>query len=307
MSQTTSRLQIEKMMPLPVYVGSHALAQEWRGELWLLINQPGNQKTQVLKITSSHQVESIAALPLMAASMNSCDGQLIVTGSNAKGQPLVIGLNAKGQLLWEYLLSGPEPTIWPIVACGPMPVIVWQQTPDQIERGLLDTKSATLLRKPAIAVRSPPVRIYSWKNQLWGIWVDKMGIHIIDLAETSERVVSTGGKNVNEFSVGQSRDGAYFGWTSGNQTFWLLPETLSSILVDYVNTTGGTFNLISGGAPLMWIQKSKQNIDGDLEWESTLLMPSSIPIFLDGYVFAVAWWQQQVVVVNQSMVLLLDS
>lgn len=303
MSHTNACLHMEKVIPLPVAVESHALAQEWGGDLWLLINQPGNQQTQLLKISSSHEVEIIAALPIMAASMTSCDQQLIVTGSNAQGQSLIIGLDANGQLRWEYRFSGPQPTTWPIAACGPMPVIVWQQTPDRIETGLLDSKSGSLHRKPAIDVGTPPARMYSWKNRVWGAWAEQEGIHVVDLVEGGQRVVLTDGVYATEFSVGQSSEGAYFGWTTRNQACWLLPNTPSPNSVVIENLAGGTISLISGGMPLMWIQKSKQSIDEGLEWESTLTLADRRPHTVDGYVFTVAWWRQQVVVVNQSKVL----
>ena len=305
MSQTTPCLQLEKMILLPVSVESHALAQKWQEDLWLLINQPGDRETQLLKITSSHRVEIIAALPILAASMTNCNQQMIVTGSNAEGRPLVIGLDAQGRLLWEYLFSGPEPTTWPVAACGPMPTIAWQQTPDKIEVGMLDMKSATLFRKPAITVGAPPAKIFSWKNKIWGVWAEKNGLHIVDLAEAIERVVLTDGIYANEFSIGQSSEGTYFGWTAGNQAYWLLPETSLPTSVVLENAAGGTFSLISGEAPLIWIQKSKEGLDGNLEWESTLVLQDTKPHILDGFVFIVSWWQQRVVVVNQSRILLL--
>ena len=304
MPQTTSCLQLQKMIPLPVSVESHALAEEWEGELWLLINQPGNHQTQLLKITSAHAIESIAVLPIIAASMTCCDQQMIISGSNADGRPLIIGLNAAGLLLWEYVFSDISPIVWPITGCGLAPTIAWQQHPDKIELGVLDTNSATLLRKPAFNVEVPPAKIFSWKNKVWGAWADKGTLHVVDLVEDDERVIATDGFHANEFSVGQTREGVYFGWTAGNNAFWLLPESPSPGIIDIENIAGGTFCLISGGEPLGWIQKSKQGIGGELEWESTLVFADLTAHTVDGYVFTIAWWQQQVVVVSQSKILL---
>lgn len=307
MSQTTTYLQTKKIIPLPVAVESHALAQEWGRDLWLLINQPSKQKTQLLKITSAQEVEIMAALPMMAASMTICDQQLIATGSNAAGQPLVVGLDATSQVLWEYLFTDLQPITWPVAACGSRPRIAWQQTPEKIEVALLDTTANSLLSKPTIRIQSPPVRIVSWKEKLWGVWTDKDGHHVVDLISAKDRVVSGDGVHHAEFSMGYAKGGVYFGWVTGENANLLLPKTSSLTQMNLSNASGGAFQLISGGAPLIWIQKSEQSIDEITEWKSTLIVPGAAPYSVDGYVFCVAWWRRQVAAVNQSKVILLEN
>lgn len=307
MSKTFGSLMIKKAIALPLAVESHAIAQEWNEELWLLINQPGRKKSQVLKVTSSHELQVISSLPIIAASVIECDQQMIITGANPNGQPIVFGINSEGEIIWKYSFSGVVPITWPLAACGDRVMLAWQQTPDKIETGLLDPKSSKLLLRDPVIVQSQPAKIFAFKDKLLVGWSEKTGIHIIKLLAEQEQVLLSNEVQADAFSVGECKEGIYFGWRIGNHAYWLLPFTKLPSRIDLGNINGGTFNLVKGGDPLIWVQKSVYGIDGDLQWTSNLISQKRNSYTVEGYVYAVLWWNQMLVIVNQSKLLFLND
>lgn len=306
MSQLKPCLQTEKIIPLPFTTESNAIAQEWRGDMWLLINQPGKQQTQLLNIKQDYEIKEIASLPIVASSLCSSKEHLIVTGANSDGNPLILALDANGNRVWEYIVKDIKPITWPVVAYRTELVLAWQQIPERIEMGFLNINSSKLKITSPIAVENPPARIISWKNLIWASWFEQGKIHITDLVENNKQIISCKDLNVGDYSVGQSGEGTYYGWIKGKKAYWLLPASQSPGSIILENDANGTFNLISGGEPLIWVQTSKPDIDKTLVWTSTLIIPGKDPFLVEDYVFTVAWWQQKVVLVKQSMVLLLQ-
>lgn len=307
MSKTASYLQLEKIIPLPIHAESNALAQEWNKELWIWINQPQRKSSLLLKAKEPGQINVVAELPIMANAMNCHEQQMIVTGSKNKGQPYICGLDSNGQVLWDFLFSNIKPITWPVAACSSPPVIAWQETTGKIEVGLMDVQSRSILRKPTFTVDNPPARLFSWKNQIWGLWREKGKIHVIDFVKGNRQEVLTDNIYASEFSLGHSNEGNYFGWNNGNQPVWLLPKKSSATSVGLEGDSLGTIRLISGNIPLMWVQKSNVGINGNMEWESTFVLPGEKYYTVDGFVFAVAWWQQRIALVKNSAVFLLKK
>lgn len=307
MTPKASCLQTEKIIPLPVTVESNAIALEWKEDLWILVNQPGLKNTRLLKINSSYETEIVSTLPILASSTACCEQQMIVTGSDSNGKPLALGLDSGGKPLWEFHFPDVAPVNWPVASCGDKPFLAWQGTHEKVEVGLLDIESKILLRRPVLSVPNPPVRFFAWKGNCRAGWTEKGRIIINDLMDGNKTEIGTNNIRTREYAVGQTSEGKYYGWIIGNQVFWLLPEKPLSGSVNIANASMGTLKLISGGIPLMWIQRLLQDDDKNPEWESILVIPDKKPYILNGFVFSVAWWQNKVVIVNHSKVLLLKT
>lgn len=306
MSTTANRLPLQKVLSIPETVDSHAIAQQWGDELWLLINKPGTQKTQLYKINTALKVNFIAVLPILSSTLSCCSEQMLVTGSNKQGQAVVIGVDALGQVKWQYVFSGSPPIIWPVAACGEKPMVAWQTTANEINWGLLDTESSTMDEQKVISIESSPVKLFSWKDRLWVIWMENSSLKILDLYNAAEKAFP-GTNTINEFSMGVCTQGVYFGCISGDNITLHLPANLASSPVYIDSDPNGTFDLISGDMPLIWSQQSRHDIDGNRQWKSTLTQPDSMPFYIDDFVFTVAFWEQQIVVVQRSSMLIIDN
>ncbi len=301
----TSNLHQEKVIALPIAVETHALATEWNDDLWVLINQPGEHQTALLKVTPDYTVTLVGKVPTLASSSALCGEELIISGSDSVGNVVILAINSSGSILWQHSPDINKPTTWPEVTCDTHPLIAWQDKPASVQWGVLNPANGSLERWPENKVGQPPAKLYAWRETLLAAWAEMGELHILDLRKGSEQVVPVDEGRVADFSVARSKNGIYYGWTAAGKAYWMLPP--STTFYPLPHDSHGTFNLISGGPPLVWVQESEDDIDENLNWKSTLIPADSHPHSVSGYVFAVTWWQQKVALVQQSNIILLKK
>ena len=307
MSQMTSCLDSEKSIPLPVEIDSHAIVYEWNDTLWLFINRFSEQKTHVYNMNKAYELALLTELSMMSSTVVSCKNELVVTGSNSEGKPVIIGINSEGDQIWSHFFSEINPITWPVTSCGNEMVIAWQESINTLEVGILNTKNNSLQSQTKVNIETPPVTLYSWKNHMHGIWLDRNQIHDIDLLKNQETIIDLDGVYSNNISFGITNDLPYLGWTTKDWVYFKYLEggTIESVKVE--NLTTGEMSVISGTAPLLWIQSQSLDLDESRNWKSVLVVPGMDVYNVNGYVYAVGWWQNKIVVAHSSKLVILHQ
>lgn len=307
MSQMTSCFHFEKSIPLPVEIDSHAIVYEWNDTLWLFINRFSEQKTRVYNINTTYEIALLTELSMMSSTVVSCKNELVVTGSNSEGKPMTVGIDSDGNQIWSHAFPEINPITWPVISCENELVIAWQESIETLEVGSFNKKSDTIFRQSKIEIGAPPVSLYSWKNHLHGIWLEHDKIRHIDLLKNQETSVELHGERPNAISFGIANELSYFGWTTKDSVHFKSGEGSEIPSVKLDQTASGEMTAISGTAPLIWIQAQSLDIDENRNWRSVLVVPGMDVYNVKGYVYAVSWWKNKIVVVHPKQLLILNS
>ncbi|MGH7391043.1 MAG: hypothetical protein ACREM3_16530 [Candidatus Rokuibacteriota bacterium] len=256
----------------------------------------------------AYRLERLPALPIVAAGVACCDGELMVTGASAAGQPRVVGLAGNGRIVWQHAVPGPLPSRWPVPGCAREPVIAWQTSPGRLELARVDADGIGP-RRP-VPVGGPPLEIAAGPGAIWAAWADASGIHGREITTGDIRDIHLATSRPSTVAIGACPGGACLAWTLNGSSFlarvvsgMAVPDTAAPL--DLADADGGTLAVVSGPEPIVWAQRA-ETIEGEPpRWISVLVMPGAISIEVEGLVHAVTWWGEAVAIVGAGELIVL--
>ncbi len=305
-ASAASSFRLEAAAELPVRVETAAWAVAVAGELRLLINQPGAGETRQYRVLPALNLESLPALPLVAAGAACCGPELVVTGASAAGRPLALWVAADGTKTRQIAFEGPQPSRWPVPGCAPEPVIAWQITPDKLEVGFFTPPGLTI---NSVRVGGPPFDWAAGGRAVWAVWGTDAGLHGVEIRTREVCPFQLPGQFPSAVAIGGSADGAYLAWTQEDSLFCTGLSTAGKpavppLEIELGKAAGGLLKIITGPGPLIWAQRGR--ISGrESRWTSALVLPNSSPFMIEGLIHAVAWWGGLIAVVGSEEICLL--
>jgi hypothetical protein len=297
------------LLALPVAVRTAGLAVAVEDELRILIACPEMHLTMHLRVLSTKRIESLPALPIVAAGATLCRGTLVVTGADRTGAASIIGLARDGAKAWQVTLTGPQPIRWPRPFCMLQPAIVWQTEASWLEAASVG--SGTLTSRRRFPVGGPPLSFAAADGSLWAAWGDRSGTRVAEINATGTLLVEIASDAADQVAMGAHGKRASVAWTKSRSSFLanLKDGKLagSTTRIELAQATGGNLVVLPGPAPLVWAQHGRA-IEGEVpHWVSALVRPGWQPVLIEGLVHTVAWWGDKLAVIGSEELWLLQT
>lgn len=297
----SARLQPAGAIALPVAVETAALAVPFADELRVLINHPSLASATQLRLLSTQTIEQLPALPMVVAAAAPCGQELLVTGADASGRPTVLGVAADGRVCWQHRLNGSVPTLWPVPGCAPQPVIAWQTTLGKLE--IANCGASGIEAARSISVEGAPLDVAIGGGAVWAAWPNASEIHCIGIMDQDTRRVGIEANFPGSFALGGCPEGACIAWARGDSAFLARISsearlTGPPVALELPRAGNVKLAVVCGPEPLVWAQRGEFIEGQEGRWTSALVLPGSSPLIVEGFVHAVAWWGNVVIVIG---------
>jgi hypothetical protein len=292
---------------LPAAVHTAACAAAAGDDLVVLINRPGEGRADALRVRPGGTVQALPPLPMVAAGVALCGGELLATGADAEGTPLVIGVAADGGISWRVSLPGPAPTRWPVPGCAPGPVVAWQTAAGVLE--VADAGPGGIGAARSVPVGGPPLDVAVGGGAVWAAWTERSAVRVAAVRGGGVVTLDLPAEFPSDVAAGATAEGAAVAWTERRGAFLSRiggGESRPPVALDLGPAAGGTLAVVAGPEPLVWAQRTETR-EGEAPGSvSTLVLPGREPARIDELVFAVAWWGRRVAAVCAGHVRLFD-
>jgi hypothetical protein len=288
-------------LPVPVETTGYVVAFDDEVRIWN--NRPGEGTTMQWRVRARAEIEELPPLSIVAAGAVRCGTGFVITGALQDGRAVVVGSDEDGVVLWQHELDGPAPTRWPIPACIPTPVVVWQTAYGQVE--IADVTASALIRRASVAVGGPPLDIAAAANSIWVVWSSESGVWAAEQDQRSRRTFQVDAAYASQLAVGSCAGGVCIAWGREQPPVLAQGDVARTkfgpaVPLDVAGVVGGALDVIPGGPPLVHVRGSALNENAELQPVSVLTAPATTPLVIEGLVHAVACRDDEVVVLGST-------
>jgi hypothetical protein len=291
---------LHKRIELPIAVQFAAWLVPTADDLYIWINAGGSETNQ-LRLNETRELEMLPKLNIVGGGVAACRREFILTGTDLYGKPVVLGVNGDGTEQWRTTVTGAKPTAFPVPYCIGQPLIVWQTEP--LKMHIAQMQSGALEHLHTVDIGMPPVRTTALDNTLYVVWANKGGIDGLAIDTGSIKPFHTTMPYPATLAIGTAHENLYVAWKQRDANFIAaLTDDRTGIHepieIDMKKSRGGKFHLVSGQQPLIWIQHLDNENAADGRWSSALAIPQHPPLYIDGQIYRIAWWNDLLVVLG---------